>query len=84
MIAALFLGKSLVVGLIGGLAGCVLGFLLARVVGSTMEAPVEFFQPGSLLILATVLGAPLVAVLASYPPTLAAVRQDPAIVLQDQ
>jgi putative ABC transport system permease protein len=84
MIAALFLGKAITVGLIGGAVGCVLGILLARAVGGTMETPAEFFRPSVMVIAATIAGAPLVAALASYLPTLSAVRQDPAIVLQDQ
>jgi ABC-type lipoprotein release transport system permease subunit len=37
-----------------------------------------------MILLAAVAGAPLVAALATYLPTLAAVMQDPAVVLREE
>lgn len=83
-IASLFLGKAVLMGLLGGVAGCVAGYLLTPVLGSrAMQIGVDLFQAHPLLMLATILGAPLVTMMASYLPTLSAISQDPAIVLMD-
>jgi putative ABC transport system permease protein len=83
-IAMLFLGKSLLLGLLGGLIGCGLGYALAPLIGhATMDIAAQLFQVDSLVIIATIVGAPLVTVMASYLPTLSAVSQDPALVLMD-
>jgi predicted lysophospholipase L1 biosynthesis ABC-type transport system permease subunit len=83
-IAALFLGKSFLLGLIGGAVGCGLGYLFTPLIGSaTMDIVASLFQVDARLAVATILGAPLVAVMASYLPTLSAISQDPAIVLMD-
>jgi putative ABC transport system permease protein len=82
-VAALFLGKAIVLGVTGGCIGVLLGLGLAKALGVTMGGATEFFSPAAWIIVVTMIGAPLVAALASYPPTLSAMRQDPAIVLQD-
>jgi putative ABC transport system permease protein len=83
-IALLFLGKALLVGFLGGAAGCAAGYFLTPVVGSrTMEIAADLFQAHATLLVATLIGAPLVTMMASYLPTLSAVAQDPAIVLMD-
>ena len=71
----LVLGRALVLGVLGGALGCLIGFVIARAL--SVEFP-------SLLMVCTLVGAPLVAILASYLPTRSAVRQDPAVLLQDQ
>ena len=84
-IMTLFLGKSALLGLLGGSIGCGLGYGLVLWGGSqSLGIPVSYFAPNMALFLATVIGAPIVAILASYLPTLSAVMQDPAIVLMDQ
>jgi ABC-type lipoprotein release transport system permease subunit len=83
-IASLFLGKAVLLGLLGGLIGCGLGYLLAPLIGqATMEIVGELFQVNGLLVLATILGAPVVTAIASYLPTLSALAQDPSLVLMD-
>lgn len=83
-IAALFLGKALFLGLLGGLLGCVLGYVLAPLIGRTMlDLAADLFRVRPVWLVATVLGAPLITVLASFLPTRTAVAQDPAIVLMD-
>jgi len=83
-IGALFLGKAALLGVIGGLVGCALGFGLSVWVASVALGvqSVNFPQPWDICIYA-ILGAPLLAAMASYLPTLAAVTQDPAVVLMD-
>jgi hypothetical protein len=83
-IAGLFLGKAFLLGMLGGLIGCGLGYLLAPLAGQAMLAlGTDLFAVRPVLALATVVCAPVVTVLASYWPTWIAVRQDPAIVLMD-
>jgi hypothetical protein len=65
-------------GLIGGLVGCGIGYLLAA---RLAPAALSSVQPW---LVATIIGAPVVALLATYLPTLLAVQQDPANVLRDQ
>lgn len=84
-IAALFLGKAVLLGILGGAVGAALGLWGAEawaathygVARETVEAPLA-------ILLAAVAGAPLVAALATYLPTLAAVMQDPAVVLREE
>ena len=92
-IVGLFLGKAVVVGLLG--AG--LGFLLGTGVGYALGTDLprvfgvqplydsrSYFPFSYLSLLIALLGAPLLAAVASYLPTLTAVMQDPAVVLRDQ
>jgi len=83
-IAGLFLGKAVLLGLLGGLLGCGLGYVLAPLVGRTMlDLAADLFRVRPVWLVATLLGAPLITVLASYIPARTAVAQDPAIVLMD-
>ena len=83
-IAALFLGRSVTLGLAGGLCGAALGWLIARWIGAEiLELGVDSVgaAPWGLAI-ATCIGAPVVSAIASYLPTLLAVAQDPAAALE--
>ena len=82
-VVTLFLGKSLLLGVIGGSIGCALGYGAARLIGGSMEIDPTYFKPDFLILIATAVGAPLIAAMASYLPTLSAVAQDPAVVLMD-
>jgi putative ABC transport system permease protein len=85
-IAGLFLGRAIVLGLLGGAIGYLLAGLVAHQVSSVFPqlspATVGLAPPRELLLW-TLLGAPLVCALACYLPTLRAVRQDPADVLRE-
>lgn len=84
MIAALFLGKAVLVGLIGGLLGAALGTWLAQVLGTqALEVAADRFHIRSDVLAVALIGAPLLSALASYLPTLSALMQDPATVLRD-
>lgn len=81
-IAALFLGKALVVGLLGGLIGCAGGYLVAQWIVQT--APAGTFAAvafDEILAAVAFAGAPIVAAMAAYLPTLTALTQDPAAIL---
>lgn len=87
-IASLFLGRAIIVGLIGGVVGCTLGFLLAcGLAVPVLDVSVESLQPAPqtllIMILGAVLGTPLISAMASYLPTLSAISQDPAVVLME-
>jgi putative ABC transport system permease protein len=71
--------KRFLMGLLGGAAGCLVGYLLTPVVGSrTMQITPICFKLTQLLV-GTLIGAPLVTMMASYLPSpLSAIAQDPA------
>lgn len=83
-IAALFLGKAVLLGLAGGAAGMVLGaalgfYLQVHALGLSSQ---EIRLPASALLTA-LLAAPLLSAVASYLPTVSAMMQDPAVVLRE-
>lgn len=84
-IIVLFLGKAVLIGILGGIIGCAVGAGLASQLAGTslFDGSLSNFRPDTGILLATVLGAPLLAAMASYLPTLLAIRQDPAVVLMD-
>ena len=80
----LFLGKSLVASLLGGLLGCGIAFLLFG--GVSLSHPDSsgihpLFQHQTALILGLVT-APILALIASWIPSLLAAQQDPATIFQ--
>jgi hypothetical protein len=83
-IGGLFLGRAVLVGLLGGGLGFFLGAILARQAGSLIfDLAPDPFRAASQTLCWTLLGAPLVAALACYLPMLRAVLQDPAEVLRE-
>lgn len=81
-IAALFLGKAVLLGLAAGVVGCLLGYGFAMwLAAQVFDVAVDNFTPSTLASACAILGTPLIAAMASYLPTLAAVNQDPAVVL---
>ncbi len=83
MIASLIMGKAVLLGIAGGLAGFLAGTLLAQWLGQrAFDLPAERLTAGLDALLVAVLGAPLISVVASYLPMLAALGQDPAVALR--
>ncbi len=83
-IAVLFLGKAILLGLSGAVAGAVLGTWLGDWFGSrALEVVTGQTRIHYELLLAALLGAPVVTLLATYLPTLSALMQDPAVVLRE-
>lgn len=80
-IAALFLGKAAGIGLLGGVVGVVVGLIIVRSIGQSLGITPDYLQTNATILAITLAGAPLVAAMASYLPTLSAVMQDPAAVL---
>ena len=82
VIAALFLGKAVLLGLLGAVVGAGLGMGIGQWFGlHALEVAASDIRYD--LLAAALLGAPLLAMLASYLPTLSALMQDPAVVLKD-
>jgi hypothetical protein len=85
MIAALFLGKAVLLGLVGAVIGFGLGTGLAHALGTRVlelaasQLPLLRID----ILVCALIGAPLVCAVASYLPTLSAIIQDPAVVLRD-
>jgi putative ABC transport system permease protein len=83
-IATLLLGKAFLLGLAAGIVGCLLGFVFAAQMGSRLlELPPSIFSMSPAALLGAIAGTPLIAAVASYLPTLSALRQDPAVVLME-
>jgi ABC-type lipoprotein release transport system permease subunit len=96
-ILMIFMGKAVIVGLIGGvtgyLGGYVVGLLAVNKFGIgngdelgamalSLETATNIFQLE--LLVAAVLMAPLLAGLASWVPAVMAARQDPAVILVEE
>jgi hypothetical protein len=83
-VMAVFLTRALVVGCAGAVAGYAAGVLLVFV---SREVTFGGKLLGTLidpvLLVAVLISAPLLAVLASYPPALMAAKQDPAVILNE-
>jgi len=84
MIASLFLGKAVLLGFLGAGVGFSLGIWAAELLGiHTLGVASEYFSVRYDVLLAAMVGAPLLSAMASYLPTLSALMQDPAVVLRD-
>jgi ABC-type lipoprotein release transport system permease subunit len=83
-IASLFLGKSVVVGIIGVIPGCFIGTLLALMIGPDIfKITAEAIQPNYFFLAAIMIVAPVFSVVSSFIPTMIAVSQDPSITLRN-
>jgi putative ABC transport system permease protein len=78
----LFMGKAVLVGLLGAVLGWCAGTLVGTVAGERPDTALAWvYDP---VLLAAVLGAaPILCGLASWMPALLAARQDPAIILRE-
>lgn len=87
-IASLFLVKSLLVGVAGGAVACLICWGTYAVFSgsntSVAAADVSLFRPPPILLVLTVVGAPIVTAMASYLPMLSAVSEDPARILTEE
>lgn len=82
---ALVLGKAVLTGVVGAVAGCTLAVLVAPLIpGVVVETPAamaieELLEPRTVLVAA--LAAITLGLVAALPPALAAAAQDPATIL---
>ena len=80
-ILLIFLGKAILIGLIGAIVGYAAGFgIVMSMLPESSGALSQLFAPE--LLVATLLIAPTIAALASWIPAMLASRQDPAMILQ--
>jgi len=83
-VMVVFLARALAVGLAGAVVGCAAGILVAF---ASSEVSFDRTLLGGLvtpgLLLLVIVCAPLLAVLASYPPALLAAKEDPAVILNE-
>ncbi|MGQ9576295.1 MAG: FtsX-like permease family protein [Thermoguttaceae bacterium] len=84
LIAWLFLGKALLLGLLGGLIGLVAGVWITQWLGVwALDCPAGVFALRYETLLGVLVGAPAVCAVASYLPMLAALGQDPTVALRE-
>jgi len=85
-ITALFLGKALAIGLVGALAGFLMGIGLALKFGPPIfELTAKtMIKPESSLLLYCLVFAPVFAAISSFIPTMIAVTYDPAVTLREE
>ena len=81
-VAALFLGKAVLLGFIGAVLGFALGTELALHFGPKLfPLTAKHVAPMYSLLLSSAIGAPVLCAVASYIPSIVAVTQDPAVTL---
>jgi len=84
-IAALFLGRAILMGLLGALAGFFVGTAVAMHYGPDMfKLTFSAVRPPYDIFIPTLLVAPLIAALAAMLPAVIAISQDPAVVLREE
>ncbi len=86
-IMALFLFRAAGMGLVGALAGLAIGFLIGGQWGRWDGIPADtlaLFPLDSGLLIPVLVGAPLLACVATWIPAMLATRQDPADVLRHE
>ena len=84
-IASLFLGKAIIIGLIGAAIGFFIGNGLALSFGPDIfKVTAKMIQPLYKLLIWSLVAAPLFAALAAFVPTMIAITQDPALTLREK
>lgn len=84
-IAALFMGKAVLLGLVGAGLGFIVGTWLALNFGAQIfPLTANMLTPIRGLLGWSLVAAPLLCVVASYLPTVLAVKQDPAEILREE
>ncbi len=84
-VAGLFIGKAFIIGIIGAVLGFALGTYMAMKFGpSVFTETAKSIKPEYVLLLWSVIVAPLMAAMASLVPATVAVTQDPAGILNQQ
>jgi len=85
VIAVLFLGRAMLLGLVGAAFGFGLGTWLALHVGpQVFPLTAGKLAATPQLLLWALVGAPLLCAVAAYLPSLIAVLQDPAVILREE
>ena len=83
-VAVLFLGRAVLIGIMGAVVGYAAGTLLSLKFGPDIfRVTAKSIQPIYKLFVLSILIAPLFAAVSSFIPTIFAVTQDPALILRD-
>jgi ABC-type lipoprotein release transport system permease subunit len=84
-IAGLFVGKSIIVGLIGAIPGCLIGTVLALLLGPDIfKITARAIQADYALMLWAIGIAPVFTTISTFIPMLIAIGQDPALTLRNE
>jgi putative ABC transport system permease protein len=85
-ITMLFLGKALIIGLVGALVGFLVGTGLALIFGPKIFelTAKQMIRPEFPLLLYCLVFAPVFAAVSSFIPTMLAVTYDPAVTLREE
>ena len=84
-ITLLFLGKSVIIGLLGAVLGYLIGTTLALSFGPDIfEVTAKAIRPEYVLLVFSLVAAPAFACVSSFIPTAYAVSRDPAVTLREE
>lgn len=84
-ITALFLGKAVIIGLLGALIGSLIGTFLALHFGPDIfKVTAKAIKPEYVLLVWFLIAAPVFAAVSSFIPVMIAVTYDPAITLREE
>lgn len=84
-ITLLFLGKSVIIGLLGAVLGHLIGTALALSFGpGIFEVTAKAIRPEYALLVSSLVAAPAFACVSSFIPTAYAVSRDPAVTLREE
>jgi putative ABC transport system permease protein len=84
-IAMLFLGKAMIIGLLGAIGGFLIGTVLALNFGPEIfKVTAKAIKPEYILLIRSLIAAPAFAALASFIPVMIAVTEDPADTLREE
>jgi ABC-type lipoprotein release transport system permease subunit len=80
----MLLEKALIMGFLGALVGYISAFLLSLALNRVFFGLTVFDSTALYLLIGSLIGAPILTVLAGWVPVLSAVQQDPAEVLGEE
>lgn len=84
-IAVLFLGKAMIIGLLGAIGGFLIGTVLALNFGPEIfKVTAKAIKPEYILFIWSLIAAPVFAALSSFIPVMIAVAEDPADTLREE
>ncbi len=84
-IAALFLGRAVIIGLIGAVVGFCIGRGLALKFGpGIFKVTANMIEPRIQLLWWTIIASPAMCALSVFIPAMSAVAQDPAVTLREE
>jgi ABC-type lipoprotein release transport system permease subunit len=84
-VAGLFLGKALLLGIIGAALGFAIGTLLSLFIGpSIFQVTAKAIRPIYALLFQALVWAPAFAVVSAFLPAVVAITQDPALTLREE